>query len=253
MLARALLVVAAVIGVIVFNGLANALPLGGNTTGDLANNFDVYFTPAGYAFSIWGLIYLGLTAFAIVQALPGRRDDAELDALRAPFLVSCVANVGWLTLWHYELFTWSVLAMLVLLGSLLTIYVRLRATPHLSQGLYRWTVSAVFSVYLGWITVATLANVTSVLDYVGWDGSPLAPTVWAGLLCGIALVIGAVMLIRHADALFNAVLTWAFIGLAVKYEPWFWPVPAQIAAVVTGLFIVVAILVQRQRVARPAL
>ncbi|MEM6647569.1 MAG: tryptophan-rich sensory protein [Bacteroidota bacterium] len=253
MLLRALLVIIAVVGIIAFNGLANALPLGGNTIGELANRFDTYFTPAPYVFSIWGIIYLGLIAFAIVQLLPSRRDDAGLDAIRLPFLVSCLANVGWLTLWHYEQFTWSVLAMLTLLGSLLTIYVRLRERPRLHQGLYRWTVSAIFSVYLGWVTVATLANISAVLDYLGWDGSPLTPTVWAGLLCGVAVVLGAVLLVRHADALFNAVLAWAFVGLAVKYEPLFWPVPAEAAAGIAGLFVVIALVAQRQRVAQPAL
>ncbi|MEM1093155.1 MAG: TspO/MBR family protein [Bacteroidota bacterium] len=253
MLVRALLVVVAVIGIIAFNGLSNALPLGGNTIGELASRFDTYFTPAPYVFAIWGAIYLGLIAFAIVQVLPRHRDDAGIDAIRAPFLVSCLANVSWLTLWHYELFTWSVLAMLMLLGSLLVIYARLRERPRLAQGVYRWTVSMVFSVYLGWVTVATLANISAVLDYLGWDGSPLTPTVWAGLLCGVALLVGAFMLFRHADALFNVVLAWAFVGLAVKYEPMFWPVPAEAAAGGAVLLAVLALAVQRRRVAQPAL
>lgn len=253
MLIRAVLVVLALAGVIAFNGLSNALPLGGNTIGELASRFTTYFTPASYVFSIWGVIYLGLIAFALVQMLPRYRNDAGLDAIRMPFLASCLANVSWLTLWHYEWFTSSVLAMLALLGSLLMIYVRLRNRPRLSQGLYRWAVSMVFSVYLGWVTVATLANIASVLDYLGWNGSLLAPTVWAGLLCGVALAVGAFMLIRHADALFNVVLAWAFIGLAVKYEPVFWPVPAEAAAGIAALFVVLALAVQRQRVAQPAL
>ncbi|HEY0604132.1 MAG TPA: tryptophan-rich sensory protein, partial [Herpetosiphonaceae bacterium] len=111
------LVIAALAATIGVNGLANALPLNGQTTGDVANSFPTFFTPASYVFSIWGVIYLGLIGYAGLQALPSERANPRLQAIGGWFLLSCIANCLWLVLWHYEYFALTMLAMLTLLLS----------------------------------------------------------------------------------------------------------------------------------------
>lgn len=207
-----ILVVVAVIG---FNALANSLPLNDRTTGQVAAQFDIYFMPAGYAFSIWGLIYLGLIAFAVYQALPGQRDNPRLGRIDLLFWLSSLANITWLVFWHYELFALSVLAMLTLLLSLIGIYQSLevgRAGVTLAE---KWLVHTPFSIYLAWVSVATIANIASLLDYLNWNGGGLSPVLWTVILLIIALAIGAAVSLPRADAAYLLVLVWSFIAIAV--------------------------------------
>ena len=125
--------VLAILLTIGINGLANALPLNGQTTGEISDRFQVYFVPVGYVFSIWGLIYLALIGFAVYQALPAQRENPRLRRVGALFELSCVANVAWLFLWHYEVFALTVVAMVTLLLSLIAIY-RDRHTSHRPLG-----------------------------------------------------------------------------------------------------------------------
>jgi tryptophan-rich sensory protein len=104
---------------IVFNGLANALPLNGQTTGEISDRFQVYFTPAGYVFAIWGLIYIGIIVFAVYQARPSQRENRRLQALSYWFVLASAANIAWLFLWHYEQFPLTLVAMLILLAALI--------------------------------------------------------------------------------------------------------------------------------------
>src|SRR5690606_36112111 len=106
-----------IIIVSIMNILANALPFNGISTGEVSDMFEVYFVPAGYAFSIWGLIYLGLLAYGVYQLLPGERDNQRLRSIFLPFVISSIANIAWLFCWHYGYFFWTVVFMLVLLTS----------------------------------------------------------------------------------------------------------------------------------------
>lgn len=209
--------VLAVVGTVVVNGLANALPLNGLTTGEISDRFQVYFVPAGYVFSIWGLIYLGLIAFAIYQALPSQRDNARLRRVGYLFALSCVANVAWLFFWHYEQFLWTLAAMLLLLLSLILIYLRLGIGRAEFSTAEKWCVQATFSVYLGWVTVATIANVTSVLDYVNWSGWGIGPQAWTVIMLIIGAGIATAMGLTRGDAAYMLVIIWAFVGIAVKH------------------------------------
>ena len=124
-LVRQILNLVAVVATIVINGLANTLPLNGQNTGEISDRFKVFFVPAGYVFSIWGLIYLFLLAFSIYQALPKQRENPRLVAVGYLFVFSCVANISWLFFWHYNLFVLSLIAMLVLFACLVAIYIRI--------------------------------------------------------------------------------------------------------------------------------
>ena len=208
--------VLAVIATIAVNGLANALPLNGLNTGEISDRFQVYFVPAGYVFSIWGLIYLGLILFAVYQALPAQRSNPRLRLIDIPFLLSCVANIVWLFLWHYEQFPLTLVVMLCLLLLLITIYLRLEiGRARVSPG-ERWFVQLPFSVYLGWVTVATIANATDVLDYLKWDGWGIQPELWAVIMLVVATGLTFWVSLSRGDAAYLLVIVWAFAGIAIK-------------------------------------
>ena len=215
---RQVIVVIAVIATLVMNGLANALPLNGQTTGEISDRFQVYFVPAGYVFSIWGLIYVGLILYAIYQALPAQRENPRLRATGYLFVLSCLANMAWLFLWHYELFLLTVVAMGALLLLLIAIYLRLGIGRMAVSTAERWLVQLPFSIYLGWISVATIANVTSVLDYLNWGGWGLSPELWTVimLVAGVGLAFG--MASSRGDVAYGLVILWAYAGIAVKHS-----------------------------------
>lgn len=208
--------VLAVIVTLVVNGLANALPLNGQTTAAISDRFQVLFTPAGYVFSIWGLIYIGLIAFAIYQALPGQRENVRLRRIGYLFALSCAANIVWLFLWHYEVFLLTVPVMLALLLLLIAIYLRLDVRRTAVTTIEKWTVNIPFSVYLGWISIATIANVADVLDYLNWNGWGLAPEVWTIIMLIVGVALATVMSVRRGDIAYALVVVWAFAGIGVK-------------------------------------
>ena len=209
--------VVAVIATITINGLANALPLNGLTTGEISDRFDVYFVPAGYVFSIWGVIYLGLIAFALYQALPSQRDNPRLVRMGAVFALSCVANIAWLFLWHYEQFPLTLVAMLALLGFLIAVYLRLGIGREAVPAAEQWMVRVPFSIYLGWVSVATIANVTSLLDYLGWNGWGISEVGWTVVMLVIGAVLTTVVSLSRRDVAYALVIVWAFVGIAVKH------------------------------------
>jgi hypothetical protein len=207
-----------VLATIVINGLANALPLNRQTTGEISDRFDIFFVPAGYVFAIWGVIYLGLLAFGIYQVLPSQRDNLRLRRIGYLFVLSSLANVAWLFLWHYERFPLSLVAMVALLLSLIAIYLELDIGNARVPPVEKATVDLPFSIYLGWITVATVANVSSVLDYLGWGGWGVRPEVWTIIMLIIGLAIATAVAFSRGDLAYSAVLIWAYIGIAVKHD-----------------------------------
>lgn len=214
-LVRQVLVIVALAATIFVNYLSNALPINGRTPGEISDSFPVRFTPAGYVFSIWSIIYLGLIAYAIYQALPSQRANPRLRAIGWPFVLSCVANSGWIFAWHYGLYPLSLLVMFVLLGTLITVYRRLYPAYRTVTTAERWTTHIPFRIYLGWITVATIANATIVLYNWGWQGAPLTAETWAALLIYIATIIGFFFALRLRDIAYTLVLVWAFVGIYV--------------------------------------
>ncbi len=208
--------VVAYVATLVVNYLANALPLNDLPTDVISDRFEVFFVPAGYAFAIWGLIYLGLGAFTVYQALPSQRQNPALRKIGYWYVISSVANIAWLFLWHYEQFPWTLLAMGTILISLIVIYQRLGTGRTSASGAERWFVRIPFSIYMGWISVATIANVTDVLDYVDWSGWGIQPEVWALIMLAVATVLALLMSLRRGDAAYILVFTWAFAAIAVK-------------------------------------
>ena len=205
-----------VIITVIVNILASALPLNGQNTGEISDRFQVYFVPAGYVFAIWFFIYIGWIAFAIYQFRSSQKESPRLRRLGYLFALSGIANSAWLFAWHYNVFGVSVLIMLTLLGLLIASYLRLDVNRvPVSRG-ERWSVDIPFSVYLGWVTVATVANITSWLYSIGWSGFGIAPQVWAVIMIVVASIVGLAMTITRRDAAYLFVLVWSFIGIALK-------------------------------------
>jgi hypothetical protein len=213
---RQIVVVLATIGVIAINGLASAQGLNGVTTGEISDRFDVYFVPAGYVFAIWGLIYLGLLGYTIFQALPAQRENPRLRRIGWLYVLSCIANIAWLFLWHYEIFEWTIVAMVALLLSLIAIYLTLGIGYSRASAGETWLARVPFSIYLGWITVATIANATALLYYLNWDGWGISPEWWAIIMLVIAAIIASAVGLTRGDIAYVAVIIWAFAGIAVK-------------------------------------
>ena len=245
---RQVINVVATLLVLVVNGLANSLPINGQTSGEISDRFQVYFVPAGYVFSIWGLIYLALIAFSIYQALPAQRNNPHLRSIGYLYALSCVANAVWLFLWHYEIFVLTVFVMLALLLLLIAIYLRLGTGRTRVSAAETWLVRVPFSIYLGWITVATVANVTTLLDYLNWGGWGLSPEAWAIIMLVAAAAIASAVSLTRGDIAYILVIVWAFVGIAVKQAAT--PVVAWTAilmAVVVALTLIVGVPRTRRR------
>jgi hypothetical protein len=198
------------------NALANALPINGQGTGEISDRFAIYFVPAGYVFSIWGLIYFGLIAFTIYQALPAQRGNELLKKIYPAYWIGSLANAAWIFLWHYEVFPLTLPAMLTILATLLYIYIQLASSGSDLDRTQKWLVKYPFSVYLGWISVATIANISQVLFFFDWGGWGIPATTWAVIMIAIAAVLGVLMLARENNSLYALVLVWAFVGIAIS-------------------------------------
>jgi hypothetical protein len=247
---RQITVIVAIAAVIVVNVLANALPFNGQGTGEISDRFQVLFVPAGYVFAIWGLIYIGLIAYAVFQALPAQRDNPRLRSIFWPVIVGSIANIVWIFLWHYDRLALTVPVMLILLASLIVVYLRLgiQKTP-VSRG-ERWAVHVPFSIYLGWITVATIANITNLLWSADWNGFGLSAQTWFLVMLAAAIIIAAAMALTRHDVAYLLVLVWAVAGIAVKHAGA--PVvstAAWVATAVLGVLVIVALVVRRPRAA----
>lgn len=247
---RQIAVVVAIVAVIVVNVLANALPLNGQGTGEISDRFQVLFVPAGYVFAIWGLIYIGLIAYAIFQALPVQRDNPRLRAIFWPVIVGAIANIVWIFLWHYNQLALTVVAMLVLLASLIVVYLRLGIQKTPVSRAERWAVHVPFSIYLGWITVATIANISNLLWFAGWNGFGLSAQTWFLIMLAAAVVIAAAMALTRHDVAYLLVLVWAVAGIAVKHAG----LPtvstaAWVATAILGVLVIVALVVRRPKAA----
>ncbi|HTX90725.1 MAG TPA: hypothetical protein VMC09_05865 [Anaerolineales bacterium] len=243
---RQYVVLISVLATLVVNVLADALPINGLNTAAISDRFHVWFVPAGYVFAIWGLIYIGLIAYGIYQVLPARREDPRLRSVDGFFVLASLANILWLFLWHYELFVGTLAAMLVLLAALIAIYLRLGIGVTKASTAETWLVRVPFSVYLGWITVATIANATELLDYLKWTGFGLPALFWFLVVLLAVLVIATLMSLNRKDAAFVLVILWALAGVAYKNAamPVLW-ITTLTTALLVGLGLIYSLLRRR--------
>ena len=205
--------------VLIMNGLANGLPINNKTTGELSAQYPNLFVPAGFTFSIWGILYLSLIIFVVyqnIQAFSKNRDDGFIPSIGLWFIVSCLANSSWILAWHFEKTIISLLIMIILFFSLLKIYLNLKIGRSSVSTELKWIVFVPFSVYLGWITVATLANTTAVLVDINWSGWGLSENLWTIIVILLSTGITMTMIFRRSDIYFAMVILWAFTGILWK-------------------------------------
>jgi len=202
---------------VVVNSLAGGTTiLGGQLTSAVSDANPTLITPAGYVFSIWGVIYVLLAVFVVYQALPSQKGREYQNKIGWLFALSSLINILWLFLWQYNYLSVSVVLMFALLATLILIYLRLgigKAKVTLRE---RLAVHLPFSVYLGWITVASIANVAVTLVSLKWDGFGISPETWAILVVAVALIITMLMLITRKDVAYSLVIIWALVGIGVK-------------------------------------
>jgi len=221
--------------VVVVNGLANALPLNGQTTGEISNRLNVLFTPAGYVFSIWALIYILLGIWVLRQFPASRRDLPIYQAVSGLFVLSCILNNLWIFMWHYNFFGLSVIVMILLLLTLIRLYIKAEAVD--ASFLDRLP----FSVYLGWISVATIANISYYLTYIEWSGFGISASVWTFVLLIIATLLAFYILITKNDWVYPLVFVWAFVGIGVQNQDADEPLVVYSSYIFAALILVVTV------------
>ena len=226
------LVVATYLAMIATNVLANVLPINGRTTGAVSDAYPNLFAPAGLTFAIWGVIYLLLGAHLLYQLGVFHGTDADLrvagtspvgglprraamERVGVLFSVSSLVNVAWILSWHYDFILLSTVLLATMLVLLILITRTILAADLSPRD--RAFVRLPFSVYFGWITVATIANITVWLVSIGWDGFGIAEATWAVVIIAVGAIIGTAVIIRDSDIAYGLVLAWAYLGIWIKH------------------------------------
>jgi benzodiazapine receptor len=240
-------VVAFVVTILV-NSLASTALLNGKSTGSISDKYVTLITPAGYVFSIWSVIYILLFVFIAFQAMSNQKDKPFQKQVGVLFLLSCIFNVVWIFLWQYEYITLSVPLMFALLASLIAIYLRLNVGKANVPMREKLTVQLPFSVYLGWITIASIADVAAALVSVSWDGFGISNETWAILVIAVALIIALLVTFTRRDVGYDLVIIWALVGIAVKQSANQNVVmTTEISAIIVAIALVLSIVIFRFR------
>jgi len=224
------------VGTVAVNALANALPINGRRTGEISDSLPNLFVPAGVTFSIWGLIYLSLGIWVVWQCVAAVRLSEPgvgmIERVAVWFILGSAANIGWIFAWHHGRYGLSLILMLVLLISLVAVYQNLGIgrgpLPLRTRVPGHWP----FSIYLGWISVATVANVTALLVHLGWNGFGLSEVFWASLMILIAVSLGILALGMRRDYAYALVILWALAGIVLARIQG--PNPQPVVAIVAG-------------------
>ena len=205
---------------VIINYVAASVPLGIGNTGEISDLYPNLFVPAGITFSIWGVIYVLLGIFVVYQFRDIVKDEKVdmpfLEKISYFFIISNIANTFWIFFWHYGLIYFSIIAMIVILFSLIMIYLRLDFGKEKLNTKENWFVYKPFSIYLGWITVATIANVTAVLISSGLEGTGLLAEILTVLVISVAVLITSAMLFLRKDYAYSLVVLWAVFGIFLK-------------------------------------
>ncbi|MDW7668090.1 MAG: hypothetical protein SCJ93_04645 [Bacillota bacterium] len=204
--------------VLTVNALANILPINGMTTGDVSDNYINLFTPAGFTFSIWGLIYTLLGIFVVYQVVLNFKNynSKFVEKIGYWFIISNLLNSLWIYTWHNLMISINLVIMLMLLISLIRVYLRLDIGNSRDDKNIKMLVHIPFSIYLGWISVATIANFSAFFVSFNWNGFGLSETFWTVLVLAVAILLGIIFTIRNKDIFYTLVVVWAFIGILSK-------------------------------------
>ncbi|MBW4550477.1 MAG: tryptophan-rich sensory protein [Aphanocapsa sp. GSE-SYN-MK-11-07L] len=216
---RQIITLAAILGSIAINTLSNFFPLNGVNIGQLSNTLfaPVQIIPASYAFAIWGLIYLGLIGFGIYQLQPTQRQNPRLQRSGYLLVFASVAQCAWIYLFLARLFPLSVIAMLGILLSLIGMYQRLGIGEQRVSRQDRWLIQTPISIYLGWITVATVVNIAIALYSLKWNGWGIAPAVWTVIMMLVSAASAAYIALQRHDTAYTLVIVWALVAIMIRH------------------------------------
>jgi len=209
-------ILAFVLTVIVNSIAGSTTILGRKLTAEISDANPTLITPAGYVFSIWGIIYILLGSFVVFQALPSQQGKGFQKSVGWLFVLSSIANIVWLFLWQFEYLSFSVVVIFLLLATLILIYLRLNIGKSAVSLREKLAVHVPFSIYLGWITIASIANVSVFLVSENWDGFGIGAETWATLIIVVALILTVLVLATRKDIAYSLVIIWALVGIAVK-------------------------------------
>ena len=205
------------------NALSNFFPPKGLNVGQISRQIfgGVLITPASYAFAIWGLIYLALISYGIYQFQSVSRRDPVIQSLNIKLMVACLSQMIWVVVFTWQLFWLSVVAILVILGALILAYqtlgeeIRKSSRPISLQR--RWQVHIPFSIYLAWISVATIVNIACALTIINWSGWGISPVAWTIAMIGVSFILATIALIQRQDYAFAGVFIWAYGAIALRH------------------------------------
>lgn len=211
----------AYIFMVTLNALSIIIPLGGKTTQELSDMYANPFTPIGFTFSIWSVIYSLLLIFSIIPLVNYFRGKSQKNKLVNKnigylYAISCLLNGLWILAWQYQFIWLSVLVMLGLLVTLIKIHIELRKNTTALTWNDKYITLPAFSIYLGWISVATIANITAWTVSIGWDGFGISQITWTNIMVIVATLLGTTMLLKYRDIFFNLVILWALYGIMSK-------------------------------------
>lgn len=200
---------------------ANINPPNGLTIGAISQQVfgNVLITPANYAFAIWGLIYLGLIALAIYQALPSQRTNPLMQKVGYKLAIASVAQIVWVICFLYRQYAASFLAMTCILLPLIAAYWSLPFNGSVSirtTKWQRWLIRTPISIYLSWISVATIVNGAIVLDSWQWNGWGISQVWWTVIMLLLAGFIAHFVTIPRLDFAYAGVFVWAAVAIAIK-------------------------------------
>lgn len=243
-----IMVVLSYVIMVATNALASLLPLNGVATDAVSDAYPNLFAPAGITFAIWGVIYLLLFTFVLYYIGFFNKERSKINPevfnrIGILFIVSSIANAVWLFTWHWEILWLSIIIMLIMLGSL--IIVNQTINNEMLTSREKIFLKLPFSVYFGWITVATIANITTYLVSINWNGFGLAETSWAMIIIIVGMIIGSLTTLVNKDMAYGLVLIWAYVGIFIKHfsKDWFaGQYPAIL--VLVGISLVIFLLVE---------
>jgi hypothetical protein len=208
------------LAMVLINALAVMLPINNRTTQELSDKYPNLFVPAGITFSIWGIIYLFLAVFVIYQFIVAFKKSSDtrgiFEKIGTLFFISCIFNVAWILAWHYEIVWLSLVIMILLLISLISIYVRLGTGRSGIRNSEKILVNIPFSTYLGWITIATIANATAFLVQINWNRFGISDQLWAVIMIAAGVIITLATLFSRNDLFYCLVVIWALAGILIK-------------------------------------
>lgn len=212
---KKILILIAFLAMIFVNAMANILPLGGKTTGQVSAKYQNLFTPAPITFSIWGVIYVLVAVFVVLQFIPEKDISRPYGGIAFTFVLTCIFNIAWMFCWHYDKIAASVVMMLGLLLSLIILNGLVGNAADYAG--IRKLIPIGFQVYLGWICAATIANISAFLKSIGWNGFEVSAELWTVLVILAGMIIGVLFILISHQIFSPLAIVWAYVGILIRH------------------------------------